>query len=136
MSDMEIPSELFQEAAATRSVPSSDNFRGRNSDKERYPCMSSEPLNSISSLVLPTPRHPSGLPFYATSGARMGAYSSLRNVHPSRGWKGRSILCKTSWTRSGNEPAERSRLHDGAGQDCLSAVERTTLCSLRAYIAT
>ena len=61
-------------------------------------------------LGLLTAWHPSELPSYATPGARTGDCSSLRNAHPSRSWKGRSIPCKTSWTRSGNEPAEPSRL--------------------------
>jgi hypothetical protein len=65
----------------------------------------------------PTTRHPSGLPFYATLGARTGACSAPRSPHTSRKYRDRSILYNTSWTRSGNEPAELSkspdpRLHD------------------------
>src|SRR5689334_22057107 len=40
---------------------------------------------------------------------RMAACSSLRTVCPLRSWKGRSILSRTSWTTSANEPAAPSR---------------------------
>jgi hypothetical protein len=64
------------------------------------------------SPALPTARHPSGLPSCATPGARMGACLSLRSAHPLRKWKARSIPCRTSSTRSENEPAESSRSPD------------------------
>jgi hypothetical protein len=41
----------------------------------------------------------------------MGACLSLRNAHPLRKWRASSIPCKTNWTRSGNEPVERSKSH-------------------------
>ena len=56
-----------------------------------------------SSPALRTARHPSGLPFCGTSAARMDVSSLPRSAPRSRKWrkwKGSSISCKATWTRS------------------------------------
>jgi hypothetical protein len=78
------------------------------------PCTYSEPLSWTSRRGHQTTRPPSGWPFCATPGARMGACSSLLSACRSRRWKGRSIPCKTSWTSCAREPVEPSRSHETA----------------------
>jgi hypothetical protein len=70
-----------------------------------------------SSAALRTTRHPSGLPFCGTSAARMDVSSLPRSAPRSRKWrkwKGSSVPCKTSWTRSAREPVGRFRSREAS----------------------
>jgi hypothetical protein len=68
----------------------------------------------------PETRPLSELPSCATPGARMDACSSHQSAYPSTKWRGSSMPCKTSWTRSVNEPREPFKWPEPRLQDRLS----------------